>query len=464
MKAEGAKVHREPGSFRDLCGFLFRQDGVLYRQVNPAGAPDFELLMSSGLYAELAGKGWLIAHAVDEAATSPDGRAHQILRPEIIPYISYPYEWSFEQYRDAALLTLDIALCALDKGMLLKDASAYNVQFLGCRPVFIDTLSFTQYRQGRPWEAYGQFCRHFLAPLLLMSCVSPGCAKMMALYVDGLPLDLAAAMLRGRWKWRPSVYLHLYLHARKVAGASSGKKLKEITIPLNSLKNLIANLRKLIAGLTSASGDTEWAAYYDKMLNYSDEAFVSKGALVAQFLDACAAKSVCDLGANRGEFSKYAAQRPNSHVVAYDIDHTAVNQHYLSVKAKGAGNVLPLVADLTNPSPAIGWAHEERASLVGRSGFDCIMALALIHHVAISNNVPLEKAAEYFSRLGRHLIIEFVPKADSQVQKLLLNREDVFENYTQSGFEAAFALCFDLLKREPIAGAQRTLYLYKTKK
>ena len=463
MRAEESETHREPASFRDPCGFLFRQGGVLYRQVNPAGAKDFDLLIGSGLYAELVGKGWLIAHEADEIAKSPDGRAHQIVRPEIIPYISYPYEWCFEQYRDAALLTLDMALCALDKGMLLKDASAYNVQFRAGRPVFIDTLSFTPYRQGQPWDAYGQFCRHFLAPLLLMSCVSPACAKMTALYVDGLPLDLAAAILGGKWKWRLSVYLHLYLHARKVTGSSSDKKLKEIRIPLNSLKNLISSLRRLIAGLRSAPGGTEWAAYYDTMLNYSDEAFKSKGALVAQFLDACAAESVCDLGANRGEFSNCAAQRANSFVVAYDIDHTAVNQHYLQAKAKGRGNVLPLVIDLTNPSPAIGWANQERASLEERAGFDCVMALALIHHMAISNNVPLEKAAEFLSRLGRHLIIEFVPKIDSQVQKLLLNRGDIFEDYTQPGFESAFSRYFELMKKEPVAGAQRTLYLYRTK-
>ena len=238
------------------------------------------------------------------------------------------------------------------------------------------------------------------------------------------------------------MYLHLYLHARKVTGSSSDKKLKEIRIPLNSLKNLISSLRRLIAGLRSAPGGTEWAAYYDTMLNYSDEAFKSKGALVAQFLDACAAESVCDLGANRGEFSNCAAQRANSFVVAYDIDHTAVNQHYLQAKAKGRGNVLPLVIDLTNPSPAIGWANQERASLEERAGFDCVMALALIHHMAISNNVP---------------------KIDSQVQKLLLNRGDIFEDYTQPGFESAFSRYFELMKKEPVAGAQRTLYLYRTK-
>lgn len=354
MKAEVAETYGEPSSFRDPCGFLFRQGGVLYRQVNPAGAQDFDLLMAGGLYAELVVKEWLIPHADDETAKSPDGRAYKIVRPEIIPYISYSYEWCFEQYRNAALLTLDVALCALDKGMILKDASAYNVQFRGGCPVFIDTLSFARYREGQTWDAYGQFCRHFLAPLLLMSGISPSCAKMTALYIDGIPLDLAAAILGGKWKWRPSVYLHLYLHARTVAGASSNKKPRKISIPLISLKAIIANLRKLIAGLKSSPGDTQWAAYYDTMLNYSDEAFKNKGALVARFLDDCGAVSVCDMGANRGEFSKYAQERPGSFVVAYDVDYTAVNQHYLHVKESGKANVLPLVLDLTNPSPAIG--------------------------------------------------------------------------------------------------------------
>ncbi len=459
---EVKETHVELSSFRDPCGFLFWQSDRLYRQINPAGARDYDLLMTGGLYAELVGKGRLIPHAEDEIAKSPDGRAYRIVRPEMIPYISYPYEWCFEQYRDAALLTLDIALCALDKGMILKDAASYNVQFRGGSPVFIDTLSFTRYREGQTWDAYGQFCRHFLAPLLLMSGVSPSCAKMTVLYIDGIPLELASAIMGGKWKWRPSVYLHLYLHARQVVGASSGKKIKKIAIPLISLKTIIANLRKLIAKLKSPRGDTEWAAYYDTMLNYSDEVFKYKGVLVARFLDTCDAKSVCDIGANRGEFSKYAAERTGGHVVAYDVDHTAVNQHYLYVRANKKANVLPLVIDLTNPSPAIGWANEERKPLEKRANFDCIMALALIHHLAISNNVPLEKVAENFSRLGRHLIIEFVPKEDSQMKKLLLNREDIFENYNEAGFESAFARYFELVKKEPITGSTRILYLYKT--
>jgi 2-polyprenyl-3-methyl-5-hydroxy-6-metoxy-1,4-benzoquinol methylase len=245
--------------------------------------------------------------------------------------------------------------------------------------------------------------------------------------------------------------------------ASSEKKLKHISIPLISLKAIISNLRKIIDRLKSSPGDTEWAAYYDTMLNYSDEAFKNKGTRVTKCLDDCGAVSVCDMGANRGEFSKCAPERTGSYVVAYDVDHTAVNQHYLHVKATGKANVLPLVLDLTNPSPAIGWANEERTPLEGRANFDCIMALALIHHLAISNNVPLERVAEYFSRLGRHLIIEFVPKADSQVKKLLLNREDIFENYTESGFESAFACYFELLKKETITGSSRTLYLYKNR-
>ena len=463
MNAASQDSRREPGSFRDPSGFLFWQEGVLYRQVNAAGAEDYDLLMRSGLFDELAGKGLLVGHTADHLSKSPDRKAIHIIRPEIIPYISYSYEWCFEQYRDAALLTLDIAFRALEKGMILKDGSAYNVQFRGGRPVFIDTLSFAAYRQGQPWAAYGQFCRHFLAPLLLMSGVSPGFAKNMALHLDGIPLDFAAAVLRGKWKWRPSVYLHLYLHARNVTNVIAGKKLPEISIALASVRNLIANLRKLIAGLRPAAGGTEWESYYDTMLNYSDEAFTSKGELVASFLDACAPGSVCDLGANRGEFSKHAARRNGSHVVAYDIDHTAVNQHYLYAKTKGIDNILPLVIDLTNPSPALGWANEERDSLLGRAGFDCVMSLALVHHLAIANNVPLGRIADFFSRMGRHLIIEFVPKQDSQSQRLLQNREDIFDEYTQSGFEAAFSRHFVLMKKASIRGSQRTLYLYKGK-
>jgi hypothetical protein len=455
-------MQKEQASFRDPCGFLFRKDGCLYRQINNAGAEDYEMMMNCGLYADLVNKKWMIPHTEDCNIESIDGKAYKILHPEIIPFISYPYEWCFEQYRDAALLTLDIALHSLNQGMILKDASAYNIQFIGCRPVFIDTLSFVKYKEGQVWDAYGQFCRHFLSPLLLISGVSPACAKISSLYIDGIPLDFATKILRGRWKRKPSIYLHLYLHSKQVEGASSDKKIKIRKISLFSLKAIINNLRKIIMGLSLPQRNTEWASYYNSMLNYSDMAFKEKGRLAEQFLNECGAKFVCDLGANRGEFSKNAAKLPDSYVVSYDVDYSAVSEHYKHVKTNNNENILPLVIDLTNPSPAIGWANEERYSLQERANFDCIMALALIHHLVISNNVPLERVAEFFSRIGNYLIIEFVPKTDSQVKKLLLNREDIFQNYSEPSFESAFACYFKLVRKEIILGSERTLYLYKT--
>ena len=380
----------------------------------------------------------------------------------MIPFISYPYEWSFSQLKDAALLTLEIMRIALGKGMALKDASAYNVQFLGCRPIFIDTLSFEPYQEGQPWVAYKQFCQHFLAPLALMAHVDVRLASLQITNLDGIPLDLASSLLPGKTKFQPGLLAHIHMHAKAQSNSGNSSD-RKVSLSKMSLLALIDNLKGTVNGLHWKPTGTEWADYYSDT-NYSKESFATKGSLVADFLSQIpdTAKTCWDLGANNGEFSRLAVQH-GLQTIAWDIDPAAVEQAYLEGKKSGQNSLLPLVQDLRNPSTNLGWASHERDSLISRGPADVLLALALVHHLAIGNNVPLPMIAEFFAQIGHWLIIEFVPKEDSQVQRMLVARKDIFSSYDLNGFESAFAPHFETVVKTPIEGTSRTLYLFRRK-
>lgn len=453
---------RSGASFRDPSGFLFVRDGTLYRQINQSYRPAFDQLIESGLFAELVEGGWLIPHeAVDVPAAEP-GRASLVIRPEPVSFISYPYEWSFSQLQDAALATLEIQRRALERGLSLKDASAYNIQFHHGSPVLIDTLSFEPYREGEPWVAYRQFCQHFLAPLALMSRRDIRLGQLLRLHIDGVPLDLAAGLLPWRARLNPGLLTHIYLHAasqRRYAGADIRTERRGRGIRKNALLGLIDNLRRTVAGLTWAPGRTDWAEY-GRMHNYTPAAYQAKHRIVAEFLDRSRPQSVWDLGANVGEFSRIASGSGVS-TIAFDIDPSAVEVNYREVRRAGETNLLPLLMDLTNPSPAQGWQHAEREAMVARGPTDVVMALALIHHLAIGNNVPLPQLASFFADLGRWLILEFVPKSDSQVHIMLASREDIFSEYHRQGLERALTAFFDLREAHRIPDSERTVYLWE---
>jgi len=201
---------------------------------------------------------------------------------------------------------------------------------------------------------------------------------------------------------------------------------------------------------------TEWADYYDGD-SYDEGATAHKRRVVGEFIEAIGPSELWDLGANTGEYSRIAAER-GIETRAFDVDPACVDRNYVAVRKQRETHLLPLLLDLTNPSPSIGWAEAERDSIAERSRADAVMALALIHHIAISNNVPLRRIADYFARLAEHLIVEFVPKSDAKVAVLLSTREDVFPDYTESGFEAAFGEVYSIESRVPIEGSERTLY------
>lgn len=462
-----SKITVEPlaGSFRDPSGFIFKQGGKLYRQINTYYKTNFDALLESGLLDELFAEELLVKHKdVTGKVGFADKDGYKIIEPENIDFISYPYEWSFSQYKDAALTTLEIQRRALAKGMVLKDASAYNIQFKNGKPVFIDTLSFEKYKPGEPWIAYKQFCQHFLAPLALMARSDVDLSKLMKVYIDGIPLPLASKILPKRTKLDIRLSTHIHWHAKsQLKHAHDGEKSTGKTRKLskNAMTGLIANLAKTVQLLKWNPSDTEWGDYYT-FTNYSDRSFNSKKKIIAGYVKKANPKIVWDVGANNGLFSRIASTA-GINTVAFDIDPIAVEKNYRQVKKENEAQILPLVMDLTNPSPGIGWANEERDSMEGRGPADVVFSLALIHHLAISNNLPFSKLADFFASIGKHLVMEFVPKGDSQVNILLATRKDIFPDYNESGFEKAFKAKFTIVSKDKVPGSKRTLYLLKRK-
>jgi ribosomal protein L11 methylase PrmA len=452
--------NQHPASFRDPSGFLFTHEGVLYRQVNQKYAKEYQTLLESGLYDNLSKIGRLISHQEADIPAPQPEIAFKVIQPELLPFISYPYEWSFSQLKEAALATLAIQKRALNAGMSLKDASAYNIQFHRGKAILIDTLSFEFYKEGTPWVAYKQFCQHFLAPLALMAKTDIRLSQLLRVYIDGIPLDLASELLPKSTKLNAGLTMHIHMHAKaqvKYADEDVDKTKQKKEISKQSLLALLESLKNTVKKLEWTPAGTEWGNYY-AITNYSDSAFLHKKELISAWVEETKPKQVWDLGANNGVFSRLASEQ-DVFTVSFDIDPAAVEQNYRQVKDAKETNLLPLVLDLTNPSPALGWHNRERESFAERTPADMVFALALIHHLAISNNVPLQQLADFFSDTGNRLIIEFVPKSDSQVKKLLLSREDIFDEYTLEDFERIFETRFKIQKKVKINESERHLYL-----
>jgi len=455
-----------PSSFRDPSGRLYRHAGVLYRQVNNRYREDYDHLMRSGLYAALLKGGRIVEHEEVRGVGEDPDLAYKVIRPVEVPFISYPYEWGFSQLKDAALATLKIQSIALQHGMSLKDASAFNIQFIGHRPVLIDTLSFERYREGEPWVAYRQFCQHFLAPLALMSQVDVRLGKLLSVHLDGIPLDLAARLLPWRSRLNPALTLHLHAHAaaQKRYAAEPGTTLRKgRLLSRTAFLALLESLERGVRGLRWDPAGTAWAGYAASADHYTSAAAEQKRRLVEDWLKTARPAQVWDLGANVGLYSRIAAEM-GSYVVAVDGDPGAVDRSYLDATRSPDARVLPLWIDLVNPSPALGWSGEERDSLLARGPADLVLALALIHHLAISNNVPLPSLADFFARAGSWLLLEFVPKDDPQTQKLLASREDIFDDYDLENLEKAFASKFEIREAVSIPDSRRRMYLMRKRR
>jgi hypothetical protein len=447
-------------SFRDPAGFVYQEHGSILRQVNTFARDHYDHLMRSGLYQELTALGLLIPHEESDAAPRDPDVAYKVIRPELIDFVSYPYEWSFSQYKDAALLTLAVQRHAVGRGMSLKDCSAYNVQFRAGRPILIDTLSLELYREEKPWVAYRQFCQHFLAPLALMSLVDNRLNQLCRTNLDGVPLDLATRLLPWRSRLRFGLSLHLHLHGMvQRAGAGAAESATPGRFGRKALLGLVDSLETTIRGLRWRPGRSSWVRYYDEN-SYTQVEIEHKRKFIRETLDLTGPAGVWDLGANTGCFSRLCSDRGIS-TVAFDFDPDCVETNYREVRKRGGGRLLPLLNDILDPSPSSGWANRERTAILQRGKPDLILALALIHHLAIAGNLPLENLAEFFHGLGPWLVIEFVDPDDPQARQLMARRGGVHHPYSRAYFEKCFRRYFSLEMIKPLPGIGRTLYLMR---
>ena len=454
-------ITRNQASFRDPAGYVFEQEDEVYRAIDASYFSVFEHLHKCGLYDKLVQEKLLIPHTLVSK-----NKQQIVIKPQRIPFISYPSEWSFGMLKEAAMLHLKINMLALEHGLLLKDASGYNVQFIGAQAVFIDTLSFAHYLEDKPWYAFGQFCRHFIAPLLLMKYRAPDINRLLPSAIDGVQLDLAARLLPFYTRFSPFVQSTVHRHAVKIDQHKN--KTKNAKLSSKLLRYLFTYMLAGLEKIKLPAWKTTWQDYYNNT-NYSPASFAEKKQIITQWLTEIKAKRIWDIGGNNGFFSRDSAT-DDGYVITSDNDPLAVEQAWQHNQQQNTNNVLPLLLDITNPTPAYGFANTERTSFLQRiqtADIDCSLVLALLHHLCISHNCRFNMLAELFASTADYLIIEFVDRQDSRAATLLANMCDnyhAFDFYRQENFIAEFEKIFAIIHTHKINDTHRTLYLMKVKR
>lgn len=460
-------------SFRDIFmgGYVFSYENNIYRCINKSYKEHYDYFMSSGLYEKLVSEQYIVSHVEINDISNfnlDDNTTYKVIKPLQLPYITYPYEWSFNQLKDAAILTLKILLESLKYNMILKDATAYNVQFYNGQPVFIDTLSFEKYEEGKVWQAYSQFCRHFLAPLALIAYTDYRMYQLSLNFLDGIPLDYAAKLLPSKTKLKLGLLMHLHLNAQVHKKAENNSQIgnREYFLKKQNLVNMIENLVNTVLKIdyNTEKGESTWNGYYS-FTNYNNESFLMKENLLIDFIKQCNSHyKIVDLGANNGHFSRLVSkQYPESIIISSDMDYHAVDANYSIIKHTDEyKNIYPVITDLANPVPSIGWQNKERDSFIERlKDTDITLALALVHHITITNNIPFYKLSEFFALFTKYLIIEWVPSDDSQTIKILDVKARDYSYYTLENFEKDFKKEFNIIDKKIIDNTKRTLYLMK---
>jgi len=433
------------------------------RALSPRGLADWEHLVGTRFFPRMEEDGKIVR--TERLSDQPalrlgDSSAAAALRHERLPFISYPYEWPFSMLKEAALLELELLRAALAEGMVLKDASPYNVQWRGSRPIFIDVGSFERLPDGEPWAGYRQFCTLILYPLMLQAYAGVPFQPWLRGSLEGIEPALARAMLRGRHLFRRGVLAHVALHARlerREADRDTRSELRRAGFRKEMIEANAAGLERLVRRLDWGASKTAWTDYGERSHYESDE-LDRKDAFVRE---SCARQSVelaWDLGCNDGRYSRIAAEHCG-YVIAIDGDHETVDALYRDLRAAGEERILPLVMDLADPSPGRGWRGHERGRLEDRGRPELVLCLALIHHLSIAANVPLDEILDWLAYLGGTLVVEFADRDDPMVQRLLARkREGAHPGYRADLFERALAERFDIVRRESLAYGRRTLY------
>ncbi len=449
----------DSASFRDPSGHVYRIDGQIYRTVTDRALDDFEALRASGVYDELAAAGKVVAAEIIQGEVPEPLRrkARVVLKHPTLPFISYPYEWSFAALKAAALHHLEVHQAALERGMTLSDASAYNIQFIGARPIFIDTLSFRPYREGEYWTGHRQFCEQFLIPLLLRAMFGTPHNDWYRGALEGIRTADFTRLLPWHRKLSWNVLSQLVLptafesSARRGDISVSSSALSSAKFPLASYQGLLRRLHKWIAGL--APRDKRPTAWQNYSLEntYGPEEAEAKRAFVRDFIEAKKPAMVWDLGCNAGDYSELALEAGAGYAVGWDFDQGALDAGFARASERNLA-FTPLYFDANNPAPDQGWAQEERRGMGGRGPANAVLALAFVHHLAIAKNLPLPRIARWLTGLARSGVVEFVPKEDQMVQTMLKLREDIFPDYGLDRFLDCLRACARVTRIEAVGG------------
>jgi precorrin-6B methylase 2 len=453
----------DPGSFRDRESRVFERDGELFRALTAPAADDLRRLMATAFFQAAQRDGRVVStRAADVAPPAASGPPWAlVLTHERIPVVSYPYEWSFSMLRDAALLQLDLHLAALDEGFGLKDATPYNVLFRGARPVFVDVGSFEPLRPGEPWIGYRQFCQLYLYPLLLAAYRGVDFRPWLRGSLGGITPADASRLFGLRDLLRAGVATHVHLHARAVA-ATAGRPsdaraaLRDAGFGVELVRANLRGLRRLVAGLRPRTGRTAWS-HYVEALPYTADEREEKRAFVRAAAGTRRWRVAWDVGANTGEYSRLVAEHADA-VVALDADTAAIDRLYLALGQEAAQRIVPLALDVADAPAGLGWRGRERRALESRAKPELVLALALLHHLAIGGNVPLTELVAWLADLGGDVVVEFVHREDPMVRRLLSGRPDRFPDYDLPRFEALLAGAFQIAARRTLAGGTRTLF------
>jgi ribosomal protein L11 methylase PrmA len=460
------KAVRDPASFRDPKGHVFSCGGEILRTVEAGGAAGYERARDNGLIAALQARGWLVpTEEIEPVLARTLGlQAKHVLRHPRLPFISHPYEWSFPALQDAALLHLDLILACLERDVSLSDASAYNIQFDGWRPVFIDVLSLQPYAEGEAWLGYRQFCEQFLNPLLLTALFGISHHAWCRGSLEGIPTSDVARLLRLRhrfnWRLLSHVILQAGMQKRSLANPeTSSASARKVRLSRNGYRAIVTQLRDWIASLAPAGDAKSTWSDYASANTYSDGEYAAKRAAVTAFCQRVKPKMLWDVGCNTGDFAATALQSGAGFVVGFDADHRALEKAYVRAKTERL-RFIPLYQDLASPSPSQGWSEHERRGMSERRCADALLALAIVHHLAIGRNVPLPDVVRWLVGLAPNGIIEFVPKSDPTVQTMLAVRQDIFESYTEEAFSAALRREASVVECKTISATGRKLFAY----
>lgn len=431
----------------------------------PAAIDDFEFVRSSGLVDELIRSDNLIGEkVVDNAILGAAGEnAVLVLEHPRVPFVSYPYEWCFSALKDAALLHLDILLKALAKGVAMTDASAYNVQFIGARPIFIDSLSFRRYHDAEYWAGHRQFCEQFINPLLLGSVLGVPHNAWYRGALEGITAEELSRVLPWRWRFSWNIFTNVYLQARFQRSANSTDALEKLSskkLPRIGFEQILRGLRKWIRKLElRTSGRTTWQDYVTDH-SYAPDEQDNKISFVREFVADVRPATLLDIGCNTGDYSRLALRHGASRAVGFDFDHGALERAYAGAKESGL-DFLPLLLDATNPSPQLGWRQTERMGFAERAKGDAVLALALVHHLAIVRNVPLDQVIDWLLAMAAQGVVEFVPKSDPMVGQLLQLRADIFDDYSTDAFEHLLSRRARIVKAISVSSSGRKLYWFE---